>query len=167
MQRGKLGTAPIQVVQYAQHLFKNGDLHKGIRPKSFDQVYVVFDRDDHESYFDALRFAESLDRNLRNEEGQPVSFRAIASIPSFELWLLLHFEDALAPIHRDEVMARLKLHIPTYEKSAGGVFAATRKQLDYAMHRTATLAMRFTAYTAPEPYTALHELVKLLTTLRE
>lgn len=27
----------IQVVRYAQQLFEEGDLHKGIRPKSFDQ----------------------------------------------------------------------------------------------------------------------------------
>jgi hypothetical protein len=27
----------IQVVRYAQQLFEEGDLHKGIRPKSLDQ----------------------------------------------------------------------------------------------------------------------------------
>lgn len=40
VQPGQLGTAPIQVVRYAQHLLEEGDLYKGIRPKSFDQVYV-------------------------------------------------------------------------------------------------------------------------------
>jgi hypothetical protein len=54
---GPLGTAPIQVVRYAQQLFEEGDLNKGIRPKSFDQVYAVFDRDDHDSYFNALSLA--------------------------------------------------------------------------------------------------------------
>ena len=38
VQPGQLGTAPIQVVRYAQQLFEEGDLYKGIRPKSFDQV---------------------------------------------------------------------------------------------------------------------------------
>ena len=166
VQPGQLGTAPIQVVRYAQQLFEKGELHKGIRPKIFDQVYAVFDRDDHDSYFNALSLAQSLDGKLRNEDGQAVRFKAIASIPSFELWLLLHYEDIQAPIHRDEVMARLKQHIPGYDKGAGGAFATTRNRLETAMHRAQALEAKFNAYTAPEPFTALHELVTLLTTLR-
>ena len=166
VQPGQLGTAPIQVVRYAQQLFKEGDLHKGIRPKSFDQVYVVFDRDDHESYFNALDLVKSLDGKLRNEDNQTISFKAIASIPSFELWLLLHYEDIQAPIHRDEVISRLKQHIPGYEKGAGGTFATTHDRLDAATQRAQALAAKFNAYTAPEPFTAMHELVTLLTKLR-
>lgn len=166
VQPGQLGTAPIQVVRYAQQLFEEGDLHKGIRPKSFDQVYAVFDRDDHDSYFNALNLAKSLDSKLRNDDRQPVSFKAITSIPSFELWLLLHYEDIQAPIHRDEVMQRLKRHILDYEKGAGGAFATTRDRLETATQRAQVLAAKFDAYKDPEPFTALHELVALLTTLR-
>ncbi|QDX80734.1 hypothetical protein B9N43_05425 [Denitratisoma sp. DHT3] len=166
VQPGQLGTAPIQVVRYAQQLFEEGDLHKGIRPKSFDQIYAVFDRDDHGSYFNALNLAQSLDAKLRNDDRQLVGFRAIASIPSFELWLLLHYADIQAPIHRDEVMRRLKQHIPGYEKGMGGAFVTTRDKLEIATQRAQTLAARFNAYTDPEPFTALHELVTLLTTLR-
>jgi hypothetical protein len=166
VQPGLLGTAPIQVVRYAQQLFEEGALHKGIRPKSFDQVYAVFDRDDHDSYFNALNLAQSLDGKLRNDDRQAVSFKAIASIPSFELWLLLHYEDIQAPIHRDEVMARLKQHITGYDKGAGGAFAITRDRLETATQRAQALAEKFNAYTDPEPFSALHELVTLLTTLR-
>lgn len=167
VQPGQLGTAPIQVVRYAQRLFEEGDLRKGIRPKSFDKVFAVFDRDDHDSYFDAVNLAKSLDGKLRNDDRLPVSFKAIASIPSFELWLLLHYEDIQAPIHRDEVMARLKQHIPGYDKGAGGTFATTRDRLATATQRAQALAVRFNACTAPEPFTALHELVTVLTTLRD
>ncbi len=166
VQPGQLGTAPIQVVRYAQQLFEEGDLYKGIRPKSFDQVYAVFDRDEHDSYFNALSLAQSLDGKLRNDERRPVSFKAIASVPSFELWLLLHYEDIQAPIHRVNVMDRLKQHIPGYDKGAGGAFATTRDRLETATQRADALAAKFNAYTAPEPFTALHELVMLLTTLR-
>lgn len=166
VQPGELGTAPIQVVRYAQQLFEVGDLHKGIRPKSFDQVYAVFDRDDHDSYFNALHLAQSLDGKFRNDGKQSVSFKAITSRPSFELWLLLHYEDIQAPIHRDEVMQRLKQYIPGYEKGAGGAFAITRHQLETATQRALVLGAKFNAYTDPEPFTALHELVMLLTTLR-
>lgn len=166
VQPGLLGTAPIQVVRYAQQLFENGDLHKGIRPRSFDQVYAVFDRDEHPSYFNALALAESLDGKLRNDCNERVQFKAIASIPSFELWLLLHYEDIQHPIHRDEVMERLKRHIPGYDKGEGGAFATTRNQLETATQRAQALAAKFNTYTEPEPFTALHELVVLLTSLR-
>ncbi|CAN5344526.1 hypothetical protein BH10PSE19_BH10PSE19_15260 [soil metagenome] len=81
----ELGTAPIQVVEYAQMLFENGDRHKNIQQRAFEQVYAVFDRDDHDSYFDALNKAKVLDGKLRNDAKQYVSFKAIASVQCFEL----------------------------------------------------------------------------------
>ena len=93
-------------------------------------------------------------------------FQAIASVPSFELWLLLHFEDNWAPIQRDEVMRRLRLHLPVYEKGVGQVFTLTRDRLGAATQRTQALVARFSAYDAPSPYTGIGGLVALLTTLR-
>lgn len=162
----ELGTAPIQVVQYAQQLFESGDRHKNVQRRAFEKVYAVFDRDDHDSYFDALRLAESLDGKLRNDAKQPIVFQAVASVPSFELWLLLHYEDIKAPLHRDEVMRRLKQHIPGYEKGAGKAFATTSDHLAIATQRAERLAARFTADTDSEPFTAIAGLVALLTTLR-
>ena len=162
----ELGTAPIQVVQYAQALFENGDRHKNIERRAFEKVYAVFDRDDHDSYHAALNLAASLDGKLRNDIRQSVAFQAIASVPSFELWLLLHFEDIQAPLHRDEVMRRLKIHIPGYDKGANTAFAITGEYLAIATQRAERLAVRFTPRTDPEPFTAVVELVKLLTTLR-
>ena len=93
VQPSEQGTEPKQVVQFAKDLFLNGNDHKHIRAKAFEQVYAVFDRDDHRTYFEALDLAKSLDKKLRNDAKQPVVFRAIASIPCFELWLLLHVEN--------------------------------------------------------------------------
>jgi hypothetical protein len=112
----------------------------------------VFDRDDHESHHEALTLAVSLNGKLRNDAKQPVAFQAIASVPSFELWLLLHFEDIRTPLHRDEVMRRLKLHIPGYDKGAGNAFAITGEHLSVATQRAERLAARFTAHTDPEPF---------------
>ncbi len=162
----ELGTAPIQVVQYARELFENGDPRKNIQPRAFEQVCAVFDRDDHDSYFNALRLAESLDGKLKNDAKQLISFKAVASVPSFELWLLLHYENIEAPLHRDEVMQRLRQHIPGYEKGACHAFDITREHLDIAVQRAEALTARFTADTAPEPYTAIVGLVQLLTSLR-
>jgi hypothetical protein len=162
----ELGTAPIQVVQYAQALFEDGDRHKNIQRRAFEKVYAVFDRDDHASYHEALTLADALNGRIRNDTRQPIRFQAIASVPSFELWLLLHYEDIQAPLHRDEVMRRLKLHIPGYDKGMGDAFAITVKHLAVATQRADRLAARFTSRTDPEPFTAIVELVKLLITLR-
>jgi len=165
VQPSDLGTAPIQVVQYAKELFETGDRHKNIQRRAFEQVYAVFDRDDHASYFNALQLAESLDGKLKNDAKQWVRFNAVASVPSFELWLLLHFEDIQAPLHRDDVLRRLKRYLPGYEKGAVRVFTTTRERLATAIQRAEALAARNTAYTAPEPYTAVVDLVKRLSTL--
>jgi len=63
-------------------------------------------------------------------------------------------------------MARLQQHIPGYKKGAGGAFGTTANLLATATQRAQALARKFNAYTDPEPYSALHELVSLLTTLR-
>ena len=166
VQPSNLGTAPIKVVKYAQALFENGDRHKNIQRRAFEKVYAVFDRDNHDSYLDALNLAASLDGKLMNDIKQPVVFQAIASVPSFELWLLLHFEDIQSPLHRDVVMRRLKLHISGYDKGAGNAFSVTRKHVAVATERAERLAAQFSAHTDPEPFTAIVELVRLLTTLR-
>ncbi|WP_350296782.1 RloB family protein [Limnohabitans sp. Rim8] len=103
-----LGTEPIQVVRYAKQLFEAGDPYKRVRARAFEKVFAIFHRDDHKSYFDALKLAGSLDGKMRNDVKQPVEFKAIASVPCFELWLLLHYEDIRHPLHRDEVLTRLR-----------------------------------------------------------
>ena len=40
VRRSELGTAPIQVVEYAQSLFEQGDSHKKIQPRAFEQVFL-------------------------------------------------------------------------------------------------------------------------------
>ena len=157
-----LGTEPIQVVRYAKQLFEAGDPHKRIRTRAFEKVFAIFDRDDHKSYFDALKLARSLDGKLRNDAKQPVEFKAIASVPCFELWLLLHYEDIRHPLHRDEVLTRLKQHIPGYDKGASGIFATTKVNLDVANQRARHLAALSAAFDDTEPSTDIFELVELL-----
>jgi hypothetical protein len=166
IQPSQWGTAPIQVVQYAQKLFEDGDRHKNVQRRAFEKIYAVFDRDDHGSYHEALTLAASLDGKLRNDAKQSVSFQAIVSIPCFELWLLLHFEDIQAPLDRDEVLRHVKLHIPGYDKGVSNAFHITSAHLAVATQRAERLAARYSARSDPDPYTSVVELVKLLTTLR-
>lgn len=165
IQPSALGTEPIQVVEYAQQLFQNGDVHKGIQPKAFEQVYAVFDRDQHRTFHEALTRARELNNSLKNDLKQTVKFSAIASRPSFEFWLLLHFEDVRNLIHRDEALRRLKAHLTDYDKGYNRAYTATESRLQTAIDRARTLKERVKIADDTEPYTDLHELVDLLTNL--
>lgn len=167
VQPGALGTQPIQVVEYARELFEKGDSHKGIRPRVFEQVYAVFDRDDHPTFHDALVRAQALDGTLKNDLKQPVKFAAIPSRPSFEFWLLLHFEDVQNLIHRNEAMRRLKRHLPDYDKGYGKAFAETKSELQTAIDRARILAGRVDPADDREPYTGIVDLVEVLTNLKK
>jgi hypothetical protein len=164
---GALGTEPLKVVEYAQMLFCEGDRQKAIEPGAFDRVVVVFDRDDHATYYPALDKAKALNGKFRNDADERVPFDAIASVPCFELWLLLHFENIYAPIHRNEVYRRIKIHLPDYDKGQGGHWAATKDRLDIAIKNAKARAAVTNAHDGDEPYTAMHELVLRLVHLTD
>ena len=166
VQHSQYGTSPLQVVEYAEHLLKNGDENKYIEPHAFEQVFVVFDRDDHITYHQALSKAAALNGKLRNDLKQPVSVQAIVSVPCFELWLLLHFEDILAPMHRDVVYQRLRQYLPNYDKGQVGYYQQTCNYSSAAYQRAEQLAQLTNAHNGVEPYTDMHRLVTLLTTLK-
>lgn len=87
-----------------------------------DEVWCVFDRDEHERYDAAVNMAQDNDLELA------------VSNPSFELWLVLHFRESPGPQHGDTLrrMLRDKL-LPGYDKGidfealAAGVEVATER----------------------------------------
>ena len=163
----QFGTEPQQVLEYALTVFKNGDRVRGLHPREFDQIIVVFDRDEHRTYHAALIQAEANNGKLRNDNGVAVPVEAVASVPCFELWLLLHFEEVRAPLHRHEALARLRVHLKDYRKGGGGHWAATQRFLDAATHRASRLADDTTAQDGTQPYTGMHKLVSLLKHLKD
>jgi hypothetical protein len=115
------GTEPIQVVQSAIDFFNES--------KEFERVFAVFDRDDHLTYHDAVQKAEAYKSKLKTREKQQVSFEAIASVPSFEVWFLMHFENVTAYIHRDKVLEQLLFHMPDYSKGSVGTYNLLRERI--------------------------------------
>ena len=95
VQPSQYGTTPLQVVEYAEHLFTHGDELKNIQPRAFEQVFAVFDRDDHLTYHNALNRAAARNKKMRNDLNIVVRFEAVPSVPCFELWLLLHCRRAI------------------------------------------------------------------------
>jgi hypothetical protein len=163
----QLGTEPQQVLEYALTVFKEGVRERGVHPRAFDRIVVVFDRDEHKSYHAAMAQAAAQNSKLRNDNGTPVPVDVVASVPCFELWLLLHFEDVHAPLHRREALERLKAYLPGYEKGGGGHWAATQGRLADATQRAMRFAEATTAYDGIQPYTAMHELVSRLVHLKD
>lgn len=162
-----IGTEPAQVLEYALMVFKEGDRTRGIRAKEFDRIVVVFDRDDHRTYHTALAQAAAQNRKLKNDNGMPTPLDVVATVPCFELWLLLHFEDVNAPLHRDAAIEQLRTHLPRYEKGSGGHWAATQTHLTLATRRAERLAAASTAHDGTMPFTMMHELVARLVHLKD
>jgi hypothetical protein len=72
-----------------------------------DEVWAVFDRDEHPHFEDAIA--------LCNSRG----VRVARSNPCFELWLILHGQDYDRPDDRATVQAHLRKLRPEYDPSAG------------------------------------------------
>jgi hypothetical protein len=154
----ELGTEPLQIVESAIAEFE--------RERDFDKIYVVFDRDDHRTYANAVSRAEAIHGKMKNDEKKQVSFEAIVSVPSFELWLLLHFADIQAWFHRDEIARRLRQHIAGYTKGMNDTYERTRAQLQVATHRGSALKSRNSRLPGTEAYTDVQDLVAVLFRLR-
>jgi hypothetical protein len=125
------GTALIQIVEDAESRCRD--------EKIYDRAYCVFDKDDHQTYSAAVQKARALDLKMRNDVRELVSFSAVTSVPCFELWLLLHFENVTREEHRDKVRSSLQAHYPEYSKGAKGTFAFTRDRLRVAYENASYL----------------------------
>jgi hypothetical protein len=71
---------------------------------AYDEIWCVFDVDDHPNLNDARQLAD----------GRGVALAV--SNPCFELWLLLHFRANPGARHRHDVQRMLRDHIAGYDK---------------------------------------------------
>ncbi len=71
----------------------------------FDEVWCVFDVDEHPHLHDA--------RQQARDNGVELA----VSNPCFELWALLHFQAHSAYLERGDARSRLKRHLPDYDKA--------------------------------------------------
>lgn len=70
----------------------------------YDEVWCVFDGSEH------ARLGEAIDQGLANSIGLAVSN------PSFELWILVHFQDQYSFISVENAYDSVRRHIPDYDK---------------------------------------------------
>ena len=72
--------------------------------RGYDQIWVVFDVDEHPKLAEAQQQARSNQLSVAQ------------SNPCFELWALLHFQDQTASLTRHHAQRLCKQYIPGYEK---------------------------------------------------
>jgi hypothetical protein len=89
---------PLSILRKAREILLNRDDDFGQN----DQVWAVFDRDDHPGVSMAINEAVAA--------GISVGF----SNPCFELWLVLHYRDYDAPASRGQIQRVLKSLMPKY-----------------------------------------------------
>jgi len=161
------GTSPDQIVEYAKDLFLNGNPHTDIKSKSFEKVFVVFDRDEHQHYHKGLSLVKNYNNKFKNDLKINVSFEAFVSVPCFELWLLLHYQDLHVPtLHRDEILSKLKQHIPDYEKGKAGYYQKMKEDMVAATERAERISSTTVAEDGTELYTDIYKLVNTLMHLK-
>jgi hypothetical protein len=68
-----------------------------------DEVWAIFDRDDHEGYYEAIALCNDAKVGVAN------------SNPCFEVWLVLHNQDYHKPDGREDVYKLLKKLCPEYD----------------------------------------------------
>jgi RloB-like protein len=134
----------------------------------YDRVYCVFDRDGHQTYDEALSLIAT------SAEGRAGRLVAITSLPSFEVWLLLHFIFTSSPFAAtgsrsagDNVMAELLKHMADYQKAHKGVFEALASRLNTAIANAKRLERHNRAAGTNNPHTKMHELVEYLIAIKK
>jgi hypothetical protein len=151
------GTECLQVVETAIALFKES--------RDFERVYAVFDRDEHRTYANAIAKVESYKEKLKNSDGDKVVFEAVASVPCFEVWLLMHFQDVTAWEHRDVIYRKLRAHFPGYEKGLKGSYAHTSANLNDAKARAASVRRQNDRLPGTAIFTEVDKVVDVLNSL--
>ncbi len=149
IERGDSETDPVGLVRKAQKRFK-GD-------RDYDFVYVVCDGD---SQHLAAARAEAAKR-LPTSSGRGTRVQVIASCPSIEFWLLLHFEySARAFRTAAEVLQVLRAHLPDYRKNDRDIFRKAAEGLDQACQRVEQLKAELRTNGGIAPDTDMHLLVE-------
>lgn len=159
---GDCGSDPVSVVNHGIRLYQD---EKYAESGPFDRVYCVFDRDAHQNYQQAIEIIDSAKpKNV---------FFATTSVPSFEYWLLLHFDYSTAPYSAvggtssgAAALHALKAYWPEYTKAGAGTFSYTLKvrndELGYAKANGRRSLIDAAKNHTDNPSTHVHELVDYL-----
>lgn len=157
------GVSPDRVVAHALMLYEDDK----VTGDPFDQVYCVFDRDQHTTFDSAVQRTKDL-------AAAGIPFVAITSTPCFEIWLLLHFDYSDRPFRHvgtrsmgDQVVSILKTKqgFAKYSKGQKGIYGHLKEKLADAIANAERLRRHRTATGIINPATDADELVKAILAL--
>lgn len=155
------GADPSKIIKAAINEFKIND---------YDRIYCVFDKDQHSQYESALKRIIS----LREHPNNPIPIYAINSVPCFEYWLLLHFEDTTRPYKgnkkgtssAEQVISNLKQYIKNYKKGDGDIYEKTKPNQAIAIKRAKKNLKLQQNNNTDNPSTNFFELIEYLINLK-
>jgi len=108
----------VNIVKYATNFTKhNNDFSKG------DAVFCVFDRDNNTN--------KQLKEAKREAERHGI--KIIFSNPSFEFWLLIHYQLHTTSCENNEISTKLKKFIPDYRKADPEIYLITKDKIEAAI----------------------------------
>lgn len=150
------GNDPLNLVEFAREQALTAEQDGN----SYDSIYVLFDRDGHARFNDALRLGEQLNEQFNLE--------CIPSYPCFEFWILLHFEFTRKPYtpvsgsYSAPVENDIKRHLASYKKSNKEVFQLVRTRLENAIEHAKRSCKAAKRENEPNPSTLMHVVAQRL-----
>lgn len=150
------GTCPLAIVSFGLEKSKKN-------PFEYDKIFFVFDRDSHKKYDDAMT-------KLKGQKEYGTKFFAINSIPSFEVWLIFHFECSSKPYQKskgksvgDMVESKLKKLYPNFNKSSDSIFLDLKEKTNTAIQNAKQIEKNHEKTGGdPNPSTKVYLLVEYL-----
>ena len=153
--RGDSVTDPTGLVRKAQRRF--------IADGNYDLVFVVCDGDSPR----LARARQLAEKPLRNAARERTQVQVVASFPSIEFWLLLHFEYSARPYPTAaDATDALRLHVTEYAKNDRRIFAKVAAGLGAACRNASRLETELHQTGSQVPTTTMHLLVEYLMRMR-
>lgn len=168
---GDCGSDPMSVVNEAISRYEQS-VNDNITASTFDNVYCVIDRDDHNTFNEAINKVKELKKS-----GKP--FHIIRSYPSFEFWYLCHFKYTRASIGKAGAKSsgkecekllnvEWKNHFKKkYSKNMTGIYKLLRDKLSSAISNAKGTLREAEATNEMNPSTEVHQLVDYLINIRK
>jgi len=146
--------APLQLVEKAveEQRTEARDARRG-RGRAHDQIWCVFDRDEHPNFARAIELADRHSINL-----------AISN-PCLELWFILHFEDQTAYLERQAAQDRAEELLGCSKALTDAALSALAERYDEARRRAIKLDEKHTGDGSPpgsNPSSGMWHLIDLI-----
>jgi hypothetical protein len=158
-------SSPRSIALYAKNRYKS-DLRAHKNEDCFDRVYCVFDRDEHETFDEALNSIQTATPNN--------VFFAITTNPCFEYWLLLHFSLSTKPYTRagkrspgQNAEHELKSFLPNYQKGDKTTYQQVKEKTETAIKYAKQVNDAASASGFDNPSTSIPELIEYLRNLKK